>query len=410
MVNSCNNCDKYYYATIQSTNNSDRLDINYTTGWQAGGSQTGFSFKKYIQHEFITEPYVSGAVVNVYNQDDELVFTGIVGRITRFLYPNEEGIEVFVEGLSYVLGHNIIDNTELYMDIGQHITRILNFSNGLVFYNGGNVGISVALKYDYQTCQNALDELSKMLDDEKAIVILPTGELVIRDVNTTPLHIFSIGGDIKDLDLSYDETKVCNRLVVKWTEEVLVQTQQVAVNPNNLPTFDSQGGTVYPCPISVGQQWYLTDTNETITANANVQTCPLINGASYFSFTPPTIQTVFSYRDEPRVSIYNDVSSQGIYGVRECVIDAGKTIQIAVDAQAQSYFDKYAVPSISGKIVVYCADSVVPYDKIAIVNYDSIHNIYIPYFICTGVDTDNQFQTIYLNNPDEFVDELRALL
>ena len=410
MVNSCNNCDKYYYATIQSTNNSDRLDINYTTGWQSGGSQTGFSFKKYIQHEFITEPYVSGAIVKTYNQDDELVFTGIVGRITRFLYPNEEGIEVFVEGLSYILSHNIVDIAELYLDIGQHITRILNFSNGTVFYNGGNVGISVALKYDYQTCQNALDELSKMLDDEKAIVILPTGELVIRDVNTTPLHIFSIGGDIKDLDLSYDETKVCNRLVIKWVNEVQILSQQVFVNPNNLPTFDSQGGTVWPCPTTVGQQWYLTDTNETITALFNIQTCPIINGPSNFSFTPPTIQTVFTYTDEPRVSIYNDVNSQGVYGVRECTIDAGKTVQTSVDAQAQSFFDKYATPSISGKIVVFCANNVVPYDRIAVVNYDNIHNIYIPYFICTGVDVDNQFQTIYLNNPDEFVDELRALL
>lgn len=406
----CNNCDKQYYTVISFGNASDRLDVPFSTGWQAGGSQTGFSFKLYKKHEYIIQPYVLNASVQVFDSNDTLVFSGIVSKITRFLYPNEEGIEIFVDGLSYLLKRNIVGNSTVPGDISTHIQYILSNSTSGIHHTPANLGYNISITYDYQTCQGALDELIKHLPDELSIIILPTGELIIKDSTISSMHILAIGSDIKDLDLSIDYSKLVNRLTVKWVEIGSQSTQQVLVNPNNLPTFDSQGGTVYPCPISVGEQWYLTDTNETITSLANVQTCPLINGASYFSFTPPTLTTVYTELQIPHVSVYNDTASQSIYGIIDGIIDVGVSSQASVDQQAQSYFDRYSTPRVSGKVVIYCANQITPFDRVAIVNYDSIHNIYVPYYVCTGVDIEGAFQTVYLNNPDEFVDEFRALI
>jgi hypothetical protein len=220
-------------AFIQSINEIN--DVSFTS--QIGGGQGEVRIQTVD-----AVANMGGKMLKIYQTKgtiQTLIYSGIVGKVTKVIENSREYFEIVALGLASILSDllfqygGIPNFTRTSVDPAQIVKDIIDFANtkyNVFSYTAGsvvNAGFTVSVSFFYETCQASLSKVVELT--EYWWHIEENGLVYFKPRGGTSDHRLTIGNDVERLTVEYDSEQVVNDYWLTWASGTVQVTDAPSV-------------------------------------------------------------------------------------------------------------------------------------------------------------------------------------
>jgi hypothetical protein len=192
-----------------------------------------------------------GNIVEVYAVDSNhplgsLVHKGVITQVTPYVASNIEGVRLNVlgfttllnrvfyrDGSTYTISHAAVDPKVIFEDIIDKFQVI--YGSGFVSYTGSSiatVGTSVTKDFENIKSFDALNQAFELVEGGYIWFIDQSGIVYLKEIPSTPTHIFTIGKDVDNLEIVRTAETMINRQRVTYDVGTITVTDSGSITAN----------------------------------------------------------------------------------------------------------------------------------------------------------------------------------